>query len=59
MTEGRPERCKIQITLVRTSVKCYMGTCLFRNSIIFARYTINVLKFVKAVQMELVMGEIF
>lgn len=61
MTKGRPERCNIQITLVTTCVKCDMGTCLFRNSISFARYTINVLKIVKAikVQMELLIGEIF
>lgn len=61
MTKGRPERCKIQITLVTTGVKCNMGTCLFRTSISFTRYAINVLKIVKAikVQMEPVIGEIF
>lgn len=61
MTKGRPKRGKIQITLVTTSVKRNMGTCLFRNSVGFARYTINVLKIVKAIKvwMELVIGEIF
>lgn len=61
MTRGRPERCKIQITLVTTSVKCDMGTCLFRNSISITRHTVNVLEIVKAVkvQMKLVIGEIF